>query len=133
MKETPDPQDKTNKLERKLELVKEMQSGAPWQEAAQTAGLTVSRATSYRYLNAFQNFGETALQDGRMGHPAKVKPEVQDWLVQFCKRDQQISSSQLQPALKERFGITVSVSRLNEVRAALGIARQPSRGDLKKT
>jgi transposase len=132
MEETPPPQDKNKRLESKLKLVTALQAGTAWQEALQTADLTLSRATTYRYLKAFQKEGEAALQDGRKGHPAKLKAEVQAWLVEYCQPNQQLPSRQVQLALKARFGITVSISRLNEVRAALGIARSASRTDLKK-
>jgi transposase len=112
-------------------MVTAMDSGSRWEEAIQTAGLPISRATAYRYLKSYRTGG--GLQDGRQGHPAKFKPRVQTWLIEYCEAHPQVSSAQLQPLIQGEFGFSVSVRGLNEVRRTLGISRQlPSQAEAKK-
>lgn len=108
----------------KLKLVTAMQAGTSWQNAAQLAGLITSRTTAYRLLKGFREHGQTALLDRRQGHPSKLKPDLQNWLVESCQAQPQLTSRQLQAQILAQFGLEVSVSRLNEVRANLGVSRQ---------
>ena len=101
-----------------------MQAGTSWQNAAEQAGLTTSRTAAYRLLKGFREHGQTALLDRRQGHPAKLKPDLQNWLVESCQAQPQLTSRQLQAQILAQFGLEVSVSRLNEVRANLGVSRQ---------
>jgi len=135
MKENQSTSPKAEKVETKLKLMTAIQAGSSWEEAARTVGLAISRATAYRYLKSYQSGGEKALQDGRQGHPAKLKAEVQNWLNDYCRANPHLTSPQLQQALATHWGIRVSVSRLNEVRRRLGVTRQiltPSASDGKK-
>ena len=58
----------------KRHLVELMQAGQPWQAAAAAAGVQVSRSTACRWRHLVRTRGEAALEDGRHGHPAKVRP-----------------------------------------------------------
>ena len=117
-------QSKSEPLEAKLKMVTAMQAGVAWQRAAQNAGLKTSRTAAYRLLKGFRDGGEAALLDGRKGHPAKLKPALQNWLLERCHADPQFTSRQLQAQILTEFGLAVSVSRLNEVRAKLGVSHK---------
>jgi transposase len=71
--------------------------------------------------------GEAALQDGRHGHPAKLREAVLQWLQAFCRTSPQTPSREVQAALQEQFGIQVSIGHLNRVRAQLGIGNHVGR------
>ena len=60
--------------------------------------------------------------DDRHGHPYKVTEPVQTWLSEFCTTHPQIASSRVQSELQSRFGVAVSVSQINRVRAKLGVS-----------
>jgi len=62
--------------------------------------------------------------DDRHGHPYKLIEPARTWLVEFCTANPQVASSRVQAELKAIFGITVSVSQINRVRAKLGISAQ---------
>ncbi len=124
MEESQSSSNKAKKVETKLKFASTMETGSSWQQAAQAAGLQISRATAYRYLKSFQVGGAKALQDGRQGHPAKLKVEVQSWLSDYCHANPEVTSPQLQSVLELEWGLRVSVSRLNEVREKLGLTRQ---------
>ena len=104
----------------KRQMLELMQAGQSWQEAAAIAGVQASRSTAYRWLHEFRTRGETALQDGRHGHPAKVLPPVLHWLESRCQATSWVPSSQLQRELQEELGVLISISHLNEVRATHG-------------
>jgi len=104
----------------KQQMLELMQAGVSWQEAARTTGIQTSRATAYRWKQEVRTRGEAALQDGRHGHPAKVLPPVLHWLESRCQETTLIASSQLRKELQEQLGVRLSISHLNEVRAAHG-------------
>jgi transposase len=68
----------------KAHLVALMQAGHPWHKAAARAGLQISRSTAYRLRHSARTRGEAAFQDGRQGHPAKLRENVRNFLQAFC-------------------------------------------------
>jgi hypothetical protein len=64
------------------------------------------------------------LQDGRHGHPDKLRQPVRQWLETTCREAPHTPSRVVQAALLERFGILVSVGHLNRVRAEPGVGTQ---------
>jgi transposase len=64
---------------------------------------------------------EAGLQDGRHGHPAKLREPVQQWLKDYCQAAPGTPSHIVQQALENRFGVEVCISHLNATRAALGL------------
>jgi len=98
-----------------------MQAGHSWQEAASLADIQISRSAAYRLLQKVRTQGETGLQDGRHGHPAKLHEPVLDFLKDSCQAAPDTPSHVLQRSVEEHFGIRVSVSHLNATRAALGL------------
>jgi transposase len=109
----------------KMQLVAGMQAGHPWQTAAAQAGLQTSQSNVYRLLKAFRQRGETGLEDGRHGHPSKLRGEVRTFLEEGCRQAPLTPSSTIQAALRERFDLSVSISQINRVRAALGVSNRP--------
>src|SRR5215471_17171053 len=94
----------------KGQLVALMQAGHSWQEAASLAGIQTSRSATYRLLQKVRIQGETGLQDGRHGHPAKLREPVLGFLKDSCQAAPDTPSHVLQRSLEEHFGIRVSVS-----------------------
>jgi len=105
----------------KRKLVALMQAGHSWQEAATMAGVQISRSAAYRLLQKVRTQGEAGLQDGRHGHPAKLREPVQRWLKAYCQAAPGTPSHIVQQALQNHFGVLVSISHLNATRAALGL------------
>jgi transposase len=112
------------KLVAKLLFVAAFQPGRHWREATQAAGLTIGRSSAYRYRKEYTERGIATLQDGRQGHPSKLKPTMREWLIQHCRANPHLTSPQLQKALHQQFAQTISVSYLDEVRRKLKINRQ---------
>ncbi len=110
----------------KARMIAGMRAGRSWREAAAKAGVQTSRTAAYRLLRGARARGEAALCDGRHGHPTKVRGLVREWLDAYCRGTPDASGRAVQAALRERFGLTVSVTHINRVRATLGLSRRAS-------
>ncbi|SRR5258708_6699397 len=107
-------------------MVALMQAGYSWQEAAAQAGVQMSRSSAYRLLQKVCLQGAAGLQDGRHGHPAKLREPIQQWLKSYWQAAPDAPSHEVQQALENHFGICVSISHLNATRVALGLRSCPS-------
>lgn len=116
----------------KEQMIALMQAGLRWQQAAAQAGIQLSRSTAYRLLRQVRSRGKAAFQDGRHGHPAKLRTDERAWLEHYCHTSPGTPSRVVQTAFQERFGVQISIGYLNQVRARLGLgSRTPPSG--KKT
>ena len=68
--------------------------------------------SSLPVLQNVRTRGEAALQDGRHGHPTKLREIVRQWLERTCREAPHTPSHVVQAALQERFGILVSIGHL---------------------
>jgi hypothetical protein len=57
---------------------------------------------TYRFLRAVRIKGNIALQDGRHGHPSKLRGEARAFLEASCREAPCTSSPTLQAALRDR-------------------------------
>jgi transposase len=105
----------------KRQMIVLMQAGHSWQEAADMAGVRTGRSAAYQLLRTVRVRGEVALQDGRHGHPTKLREPVRLWLETTCREAPHMPSHVVQAALLERFGILISIGHPNRVRAELGL------------
>jgi transposase len=107
-----------------LQLLEAMFAGHSWQSAVTQSQLHISRATAYRLrqLARDEEKAELAFLDDRHGHPYKLTEPVQAWISEFCTTNPEVASSRIQKELKSCFGVAVSVSQINRVRAKLGVS-----------
>ena len=112
-------------------LVTMMLAGQSWRQAAAATAMPVKRAMAYRLVRVVRIRGEAALQDGRHGHPSKLRGEARTWVETYCRDTPQTPSWQVQAALKERFQLSVSISQINRLRAALGVGTHSARAGKK--
>jgi transposase len=109
----------------RVQMVEAMEQGLRWDEAAKKAELQISQSTAYRLRQRIHQGGKQALQEGRHGHPAKLRGEVRAWLEETCRQAHYTPSHEIQAQLAERFALSISVSQLNRVRATLGVSNPP--------
>ncbi len=109
----------------KLRVVGGMQQGLHWQDAVEAANARLSRATAFRALRIVRAQGEEALVDGRHGHPHKLTAPVREWLTEYCRGAPEMPSRLVRAEIEERFGVSVSISQINRVRASLGLSSRP--------
>jgi transposase len=109
----------------KREMIKQIEQGVSVQQATLHSAVPMHRATVYRLLKRVQCEGENAFVDGRHGHPVKIRGAIQTFLIEQCQTQASLSSSALQRRIQEHFGLSISISQLNRVRASLKLSRQP--------
>ena len=109
----------------KREIVRQMKQGTSPHEALVRSIVPMHRTTVYRLLKRVQREEESGIDDGRHGHPVKLRGEVLTCLIEHCQANPCVSSSTVQCLLQERFRVSISVSQLNRVRARLGLTRKP--------
>ena len=110
----------------RLQLIEHMSAGHSWQTAVAQSQLKVSRSTAYRLLKLARDEeqAERVFLDDRHGHPYKLTEPVRVWMTEFCTTNPQVPSSRVQRELKSRFGVEVSISQINRVRAKSGVSHQ---------
>jgi len=104
------------------QLITAMLEGRTFQEVSKGSDVPLKRAMAYRLLHAVRTQGESALQDGRHGHPVKLRGAARTFLEEYCRQAPSTPSSMIQTLLQERFGLSISTSQINRVRAALGVS-----------
>jgi transposase len=107
----------------KRQMMEQIEQGASVQQARSHSAVPMHRATVYRLLKRVRAEGESAFTDGRHGHPIKLRGEVRTFLIEVCQATLSVSSPVVQQAMQKRFGLSISVSQLNRVRASLGLSR----------
>lgn len=117
--------EKNERQRARQHLVAAMLAGQSWQELARAEAVPVKRAMAYRLVQAVRARGDAALADERHGHPSKLRGEARAFLEEQCRQAPSTPSSTLQEELRERFDLSVSISQINRVRAALGISNRP--------
>lgn len=110
----------------RLHLLEYVFAGHSWQAAVSQSGLHISRSTAYRLRQRArdENKAASVFLDDRHGHPYKLIEPVRAWMVELCTTTPRVASSRVQAELKTTFGIEVSISQINRVRAACGVTRQ---------
>jgi transposase len=104
------------------QFITAMQEGCTFQEVSKGSDVPLKRAMAYRLLHAVRTKGESAVQDGRHGHPVKLRGAARTFLEEYCRQAPSTPSSAIQTLLQERFGLSMSTSQINRVRAALGVS-----------
>src|SRR5215469_3429770 len=115
------------------QLITTMLQGRTFEEASKESGAPLKRAMAYRLLRDVRTQGEVALQDGRHGHPVKLRGAARSFLEEHCRQAPSTPSPVTQTLLQERFGLKVSTSQINRVRAALGVSNNRRKQEQKKT
>ncbi len=113
--------DNEERRRRKARLVAGMLEGKRWDEAASAVGMKTSQTAAYRLLRVVRAEGESALGERRHGHPHKVTPPVREWLIERCRGTPNLPGRVLRNEIEERFGVGISITHINRVRAELGV------------
>jgi transposase len=106
------------------ELVRFVEEGMTTREAHRRCPVRMHRTTVYRLLKRVEREGEQALTERRHGHSVKLRGNVLTWVLEYCQGHTSASSSEIQHLVAERFGLAVSISQLNRIRAAHNLSRQ---------
>lgn len=104
-----------------------MHQGISWKEATATVGVHISRSTAYRWLEAWRSHGEAAFQERRHGHLVKLRGPVATILEMLLKQAPEMPSREVQTALQQQCGISVSIGHLNRVRRQHDLSSRTAR------
>jgi transposase len=118
------PDQRQARQEAKQEIVRLVELGATVSEAQRRSSISMHRTTVYRLLKSVEREGEHAFVERRHGHPTKLRGEVLTCVLDYCQSHMSAASREVQHLLAERFGLCVSISQLNRVRAAHGLSRK---------
>jgi transposase len=124
--------EKQEKQESKKVVVELMEAGYHWQEAIKRAGISAGRSTVYSWWKKYRKEGMNGLVDGRHGHPAKVTAAVLRVIEEACKQNICISSGEVQRMLQDQVHVNLTITHLNETRAAHGWSNQTARQEKKR-
>jgi transposase len=108
----------------KWEIIRQVEQGTPVSDARRLCPIPMHRTTVYRLLKRAEREGKHTLAERRHGHPTKLRGEVLTCVLDYCQNLASAASREVQRLVVERFGITVSISQLNRVRAAHGLSRK---------
>lgn len=106
------------------EIVRDVEHGMTVTQARRRYSVSMHRSTVYRLLKRVEREGEDALVERCHGHPIKLRGEVLAFVLDYCQGRASAASCEVQRCISEQFGIAVSVSQLNHVRAAHGLSRR---------
>ena len=106
------------------EIVRDVEHGMTVTQARRRCSVSMHRSAVYRLLKRVEREGEDALVERRHGHPIKLRGEVLAFVLDYCQGRASAASCEVQRCISEQFGIAVSVSQLNRVRAAHGLSRR---------
>ena len=115
------------------EIVRYVEHGMTVTQARRRCSVPMHRTTVYRLLKRVEREGEHAFVERRYGHPVKLRGEVLTFLLDYCQSHESTASREVQRLVAERFGIMVSVSQINRVRAAHGLSRKEPLREKKAT
>jgi len=105
-------------------IVDAVLSGKSHGEARALAGVDVGERSIYRWLDWHREHGDEGLKDNRHGIAWKMTDELKSWLIEAIENAPKLSACQLQEQVQETFGIKVSISHINQIRADAGLSRR---------
>jgi len=98
--------------------------GKSHDEARALVDIGVSERSIYRWLEWHREHGDEGLKDNRHGVVWKMTDELRSWLIEAFEDNPKWSARQLQEQVQETFGIKVSISHINQMRADAGLSRR---------
>jgi len=68
----------------KREIVRQFEHGVSVEDVRGRSPVPMHRTTIYRLLKRAQREGKGAFNDGRHGHPTKLRGEVLTFVLEYC-------------------------------------------------
>jgi hypothetical protein len=117
-----------NRIEENLTIIQKIEgSKLGIREYFKRNDVPFSRAQYYTYRETLQKYGEEGLRDKRKdGNYTKLTERIKDCIASTVKENRSIPSSQLQSKILNQFDAKISVSCLNNFRAAESLTRLPA-------
>ena len=115
-----------NKARAKEELLRRVDAGEDAAQVIAELGLKLKPRSLWKVRQAYRQRGWEGLVDHRRGHPYKATAEVRQFLAQ-AKKDMDRTGAQLAEMVEIKFGVRLSVSRINGLLREMNLSSPPGR------
>ena len=123
------PQAVIEKAQRLAQLLRRVEQGEGLAEVCTEIGIEITPDRVEALQKKYETGGRRweVLIDGRQGHVQKVPADMKEWLYERKRQDKTLTGPQLVKAIKEQFGVELSVGHINHLLRQVELSRQTGR------
>ena len=121
-----------DKARAKEELLRRVDAGEDAAQVIAELGLKLKPRSLWKVRQGYRQRGWEGLVDQRCGHPYKVTAEVRQFLAQAKKEDMDRTGAKLAEMVEIKFGVRLSVSRINDLLREMNLSSPPGRRPSRK-
>jgi transposase len=123
------PQAVIEKAQRLGQLLQRVEQGEVLAEVCVEIGVEVTPDCLLALQRKYEAGGcrWEALIDGRHGHEQKVTADMKEWLYERKRQDKTLTGPELVKAIKDKFGVELSVGHINHLLRQVELSRQTGR------
>ena len=123
------PQAVIEKAQRLAQLLQRVEQGEGLAEVCAEMGVEVTPDRLVVLQKKYETGGRRweALIDGRHGHVQKVTADMKEWLYERKRQDKRLTGPGLVKAMRDKFGVELSVGHINYLLRQVALSRQTGR------
>lgn len=123
------PQAVIEKAQRLAQLLQRVEQGEVLAEVCVEIGVEVTSDRLIALQKKYETGGRRweALIDGRHGHVQKVTADMKEWLYERKRQDKTLTGPELVKAIRDQFGVELSVGHVNHLLRQVELSRQTGR------
>jgi transposase len=123
------PQAVIEKAQRLGQLLRRVEEGETLAEVGAEIGVEIRPDHLVALQMKYEAGGRSweALIDGRHGHEQKVTADMKEWLYERKRQDKRLTGPELVKAIRDKFGIELSLGHINYLLRQVELSRQTGR------
>ncbi len=123
------PQAVIEKAQRLGQLLRRVEEGETLAEVGTEIGVEIRPDHLVALQMKYEAGGRSweALIDGRHGHEQKVTADMKEWLYERKRQDKRLTGPELVKAIRDKFGIELSLGHINYLLRQVELSRQTGR------
>lgn len=123
------PQAVIKKAQRLAQLLRRVEQGETLAEVCTEIGIEITPGRLVALQRKYETGGRSweALIDGRHGHVQKVTADMKEWLYERKRQDKTLTGPELVKAIRDKFGVELSVGHINYLLRQVELSRQTGR------
>ena len=123
------PQAVIEKAQRLGQLLQQVEQGEALAEVCAEIGVEITPDRLVVLQMKYEAGGRSweALIDGRHGHEQKVTTDMKEWLYERKRQDKTLTGPELVKAIRDKFGVELSVGHINYLLRQVELSRQTGR------
>lgn len=123
------PQAVIKKAQRLAQLLRRVEQGETLAEVCTEIGIEITPGRLAALQRKYETGGRSweALIDGRHGHVQKVTADMKEWLYERKRQDKTLTGPELVKAIRDKFGVELSVGHINYLLRQVELSRQTGR------